>query len=119
MTTPGTSTPTLTMDANSLPHERSPDYRYIYSTNINLRMTPQEFVLRAAHLDERGLNNLVMVEDVVLVIAPEHAKNLAQQLNTMIATYEQHIGPIGTPKSANPAAAYEALVEAAQKLKSE
>jgi len=84
---------------------KSPDYKSVYSNNVNMTLTPFDFVFVFG--ENQGVKDNILSVDLHarVTMSPQHAKVFAQVLAENVAKYEQTFGPIVTPSQAAETAA--------------
>jgi len=83
---------------------KTSDFKSVYSNNVNLTITPFDFVFTFG--ENQGVQNNILIVDVhtKVTMSPQHAKVLSHVLAENVAKWEQTFGPIVTPAQAAEAA---------------
>jgi hypothetical protein len=77
---------------------RAPDYKVYYANQSRMRMSNSDFQLFFGMLvDEPGSESLFNDEMLSVLLAPSHAKLVAQGLTAAIEAYELQFGEIKLP----------------------
>jgi hypothetical protein len=86
--------------ANNPPPQRntrSSNYVSTYSNNVQMRITPFDFVLTFGDVVNIEGNVLTVEENVRIVMSPEHAKVFSKLLAENVSQFEKQIGTIVSP----------------------
>jgi hypothetical protein len=83
---------------------KTPDYKAVYSNNVNLTLTPFDFVFVFG--ENQSVKDNILIADIhtKVTMSPQHAKVFAQLLIENVNKWEQTFGPIVTPAQAAEAA---------------
>ena len=83
---------------------KTPDFKSIYSNNVNMTVTPFDFVFKFG--ENQGMKDNILIVDLhsTVTMSPQHAKVFSQLLAENVAKWEQTFGPIVTPTQAAEAA---------------
>lgn len=84
---------------------KTSDYKSLYSNNVNLTITPFDFVFSFG--ENQALKDNILIVDLhtKITMSPQHAKVFSQVLAENVAKWEQMFGPIMTPAQTPEAAA--------------
>jgi hypothetical protein len=73
---------------------RASDFRYIYSNQSRARLTNSDLTLTFSFIADMPGGANYIEERVAIVLAPQHAKLLAQALTEAVAAFERQFGEI-------------------------
>ena len=83
----------------TIPTERSPSFRVIYSNFFRYRVLPAETsIIFSVTSDAPGTPspNVVLIEEAQVIMSHSQIKNLVEHLTEIITAYEKEFGPIKT-----------------------
>lgn len=76
---------------------RSANFVSAYSNNIQIRVTPFDFVFVFGDVQGIDGTTLLVDENVRILMSPEHAKVFAKVLSENVVQYEKQVGTIPSP----------------------
>lgn len=77
---------------------KAPDFKNLYSNNVQLTATPFDIVFIFGENQALKDNFLIVEQLAKVTMSPQHAKVFSQLLADNIAKWEQTFGPIVVPK---------------------